>query len=152
MAFNPNAKTDPFISVDVEPRLPLSAPARRAVEIADRQQPGVRNEYAEEAVSMRREETHLLTAIRELRTEAERLIVWMRDMGAGTGASSWGPWQQTYSADLRRTNRAKADKLKSEVEAKFPGDAGRRLLDAIFATPGKYPPNVTQEARTELGL
>jgi hypothetical protein len=72
-------------------------------------------------------------------------------MGENTGSPLWGLHQQNYSAQLHTTHRAKADKLKSEIGAKFPGDAGRRLLDAIFATPG-HDAAITAQVRLELGL
>jgi hypothetical protein len=144
MPFDPTAPSKPFISVE-GPDKPSSA--RRAIESAP-----ARDEFAIELESMRREETSLFCAIRELRVESERLIEWCKGMGQNTGSPLWGLHQQNYSDNLRIALRAKADKLKSEVGMKFPGDAGRRLLDGIFATPGRYDAQVTVATREELGL
>jgi hypothetical protein len=151
MPFDPKAKSTPFISVEGPDQQPPDRPAapRRNFSVVSTPRP--RDEYEEEIISMRREETALMTAIQSLRTEAERFVVWRRDMGEGTGANSWGEWQRLYTAHTHTQHCVAAAELKAIAEKKFPGQS-QRLFDMIFKIASRFGEAITLQARKELGL
>jgi hypothetical protein len=153
MPFDPNSKSTPFISVEgpgARTGLPdVAASSRKNFSVVSTAHPT--NEYEDQIISMRIEITDLIDALCALRTEAESFIEWRHGMGEGTGASSWGMHQQTYSRQLHLQHRALAANLKAACEHRSPGNSGK-WIDKVFATASRYGDVVTAQAREELEL
>ncbi len=87
-----------------------------------------------------------------LLSESAQLLAWARWNGEGTSGSKWTDSQQKYADDDRVKLRARAAKLKSDIEAS--GDNPTQVLDSIFnAKYGvQFPEELIKQARLELGI
>jgi hypothetical protein len=88
----------------------------------------------------------------KLLSESAQLLAWARWNGEGTPGSKWTASQQKYADADRLKLRARAAKLKSDIEARCENPA--RVLDLIFNSKYgvQYPEELRKQARAELGI
>jgi hypothetical protein len=146
-----DAKITPFISVEGPDGLSMDRPAAPRKNYSVVSTARHLDDYEQEIISMRREETSLTTAIRSLFVEMCRFIAWRRDMCEGTGAPSWCEWQRVYSANLRTQHSISAANLREIAERKLPGQS-QLLFDGIVREPNRFGEAITAQAKKELGL
>jgi len=152
--FDPNRRADVFLTVESAPdKAPRTVSQPSTVASPPRTAPRAENFYEQQVKLMRRSGTDVISEGRRLRLDANQLLVWCRNMGEGTGAASWGARQQDYAADARLKLRARADKLKADIQSE--GRDLEKTLNSVFDPKFRtypYTEEVERQARAELGI
>jgi hypothetical protein len=133
--------------VNEEPYVTVSIPASAALA---EQKPIVTDEYAQFVEEVKNDITNLMWNGRFLRADAERFVVWCRDMGEGVpNAAAWGKIQMESAYAWRTNTRAAVEKWKADIVSE--SRSVEQIIFLVFKEPSLHP-EITQQARTELGL
>jgi hypothetical protein len=122
-----------------------------SIPLPDLQTPIVSKPLTEfEAMAAIKDCTGLMHTVRALLAEAQDFVCWRQALGEPS-SQMWGDWQKQYSHDLHIKHREQAVQL-NELIAKYGFDV-QRFWNNWFEQPAeRYPVEVRQQARLELGI